>query len=498
MKLKTVALVSVAAMMLTSVTVWSLTPSGRALAVAEPGAELGDLQGSDKVVGRTRTGDRWNFVDGRTLTVEGRLGHAKLAADRDNETYLFLDVKAALGVVPKEAPPLELAIVVDRSGSMSGHRLTNAIAAARGLVSRLRDGDLVSITAYDDRSELLVPPTRISSFNRSDVLRRIDGIVAGGNTCISCGLESAMSQLAARTDGVKRIVLLSDGEPTAGVRDVSGFATIATRARNLGASISAIGVDVDYNERIMSQIARGSNGRHTFVASPAELAAVFEEEQRSLANTIATGAELRVELARGVEVLEVFDRAFSREGDTLVVPMGSFGTTDDKTLLVRVRLPRGPAGERPVATAKLTFRDHVTLEPGSCTGSLVAELTGDDSELSPIDPLVAGRIERSQTAALLIEANDRFASGDNEGARRLVEHKRAALKKVAADAAPRASAPRKAELDRDFARQDDALHQASEGFAAPPPAAANAAPADIQRGKAGMKRNSAASDGLSF
>ncbi len=493
MKLKSVALVSLAAMMLTSVTVWSLTPVAGTGAIAEPLVSLG---GSEEPV-QVAKGDAWSFVDGRTLTVEGRLGHATLAAGRENETFLFVDVKAAAGVVPREAPPLELAIVIDRSGSMSGKRLANAIAAARGMVSGLREGDVVSVTAYDDRSELLVSPTTIASFNRSDVLRRIDSLVAGGNTCISCGLESSMSQLATRDDMVKRIVLLSDGEPTAGVRDVRGFATLAERARNLGASISAIGVDVDYNERIMSQIARGSNGRHTFVADPAQLAAVFDEEQRSLSNTIATGAELKVELARGVEVLEVFDRAFSRQGDALVVPMGSFDMTDDKTLLVRVRIPRGTEDTQAVAEVKLTFRDHVTGEPGSCAGSLVAQLTRDASKVSPLDPFVAGRVERSETAALLLEANQRFADGDGDGARRLVEQKRTALKKVAADAAGRAPAPRKAEVDNDFERQDDALAQATEGFSVAPPSAA-AAPADVQRGKAAIKRNSAASDAFAF
>src|SRR5690606_17839869 len=143
----------------------------------------------------------------------------------------------------------------DRSGSMRGKRLDNAIEAARTMVRRLRDGDVVSVITYDTATQTLVPATTIDSTSRQEVVSRIGDITLGGDTCISCGIDEAMSALRGRDGMVKRVLLLSDGEATAGVRDVEGFRRLAARAREMDCAITSIGVDVDYNERIMSALA---------------------------------------------------------------------------------------------------------------------------------------------------------------------------------------------------------------------------------------------------
>ncbi len=136
MKLGTVALLSTLGMALTSVSVWALTPeasSGFAppVAVAAPapasGASgdglLGSLLDASPSVGAT-------FRSGSTLMVEGRLGHPTLEAARDNETFLMLNVKATADEIASTPAPVNLSIVIDRSRSMEGRRLENALAAA--------------------------------------------------------------------------------------------------------------------------------------------------------------------------------------------------------------------------------------------------------------------------------------------------------------------------------------------------------------------------------
>jgi Ca-activated chloride channel family protein len=482
-------------MTLTSMTVWSLTPKGGFSAAVARANDLGPTTPGDVPV------ERWNFLDGTTLTVEGRLGHAHLAADRGGETYLFVDVKSAAGVVARETAPLNLAIAIDKSGSMVGKRLRNATQAAREMVERLRDGDAVSIVTYNDRSHLLVPSVAISASTRRDIVAKLEGMRADGETCISCAIDTAMGQLGGRDDMVKRIVVLSDGEPTVGARDEREFLSLAERARTMGCAISAIGVDVDYNEKIMSAIARGSNGRHSFVDNPAELAKLLEQEAQSLADTVATGAELRVELASGVEVLQVFDRSFRREGDALVVPLGSFSTNDDKTLLVKVRVPRGEYGDKPIANVRLRFRDLVTGEEGRCNGSL-ALLLRKDGQSSPLDPVVAGRVERSETARTLIEANRRFSRGEVSSAQRLVDTERKKLKARLEEAQRLAPAARKDEVQRDFEGQTAALDDASSAFASPPAPAPGGGPQEpvqsSRAGKSAVKRNHEKADAFTF
>jgi Ca-activated chloride channel homolog len=466
MKVKTVGALAALAMMCTSVTVWSVTPQGgfgdrvieeaRVSALEAPEIEL----------------DSWRFESGSTLMVEGRLGHQKLEADRDNETYLYLDVKAPAGNQAVTQAPVNLAVVIDRSGSMSGKRLDSAVDAARGMIQQLRDGDVVSVVTYNTEADTIVAPTTIDNRSRQRVAAELDNIVAAGDTCISCGLEAGMAALRGRDGMVQRMLLLSDGKATNGVRDLAGFERLATRARDMGCSISSLGIDVGYNERIMGTLAQASNGRHYFVENASSLPTIFDQERQSLIQTVATNAEVRVDLAPGVQVLQVFDRAFRREGNTLVVPMGSFASLDDKTVLVKVRVPRGAEGRRPVANVSLGFDDLVKGSRGQCEGALTTALTAQASDVSSLDPLVGARVGRAETSATLREANALFGRGKFAAAKKQLTKTRDKLRSTRARSAKSAPKPRRAEVDRDFERQLAALDDATTGFASPPPAQA--------------------------
>ncbi|MCC6523224.1 MAG: VWA domain-containing protein [Polyangiaceae bacterium] len=488
MKIATVALLAGTAMGLASLTVWALTPAasyraeGESVETPVPAPQERDraLEATD----RRAPAESWKFSSGSTLRVEGRLGHSTLPSGRDSESYVFVDVRAEAAGVATTPAPLNLAIVVDRSGSMRGKRLDNAIAAAKGTLRRLRDGDVVSVVSFDSRVTEVVPPTPVDESSRERLVARMDSIVPGGETCISCGLESAMSLLRGRGDRVHRVLLLSDGDATEGVRDVPGLRALAGRMRDMGATVTTVGVDVEYNERIMSAIALESNGRHHFVANAADLPRVFDTELQSLVRTVAKDAELRVTLAPGVELLQVFDRTFRREGNDLVVPLGTFTAAEDKTLLVRVRVPRGIEGERAVASVRLGFDDLVSRGRGSCEGELGTLLTSDPGRVSSLDSVVAGRLGRSTTADSLNSANGLWNRGQLADARRELERARGEL--VAQRSAATAAAPGelKAQVAEDFDKQLAALDDAAQGFApatpgAPAPAA-TAAPAQVR------------------
>jgi Ca-activated chloride channel family protein len=498
MKVKTVGYLAVAGMLLTSISVWSL-------AGPKPRPSDGPTAPSAAVLATPPSSfSGAEFSTGQTLRMDGRLGHARLLADREGHTYLFVNVVAPAEVAASARIPLNLAIVIDRSGSMRGKRLLNAQRAARGAIQRLRDGDVLSIVTYDTETDVVLPSTVIDSDSRARATVAIDGIVARGDTCISCGVDAGRRMLEARSNMVDRVLLLSDGEPTAGIRDLDGFRALAQRVRNGGASISSIGVDVEYNERTLAVLAQESNGRHYFAESASELSRAFDSELDSLVRTVAQDAELVVDLGPGVEIEEVFDRSFRREGQRAVVPFGTFAAGEEKTFLARVRIDRGADGERRVAGVTLSFADTTSGARGECVGRLSLLATADASELEPLDPIVAARLQRSDTARTLTEANQLFSAGRAEVAQRRLRDKIDELKrerKAAVLAAPSAHAPA---LDRDFERQERALGAASEGFAEPPPpasspaGAAPAKPAELRKGKAQVRANQKQAVDLAF
>lgn len=494
MKLGTVALLSTLGMALTSVSVWALTPTARTdaptTAASRTPAVAGNASGLVGAFASATPGA--TFVSGSTLMLEGRLGHAVVDADRDNETFLMLQVRAQAEGLARTPAPVNLSIVIDRSRSMEGRRLENALAAARGMVRRLRDGDTVSVVTYNSDADVIVPATVLDSRSRQDISFALSRVEARGHTCISCGIEAGLDTMG-RREGVARMLLLSDGEANSGVRDVTGFRSIAQGAHRRDVVISTVGVDVEYNDRVMVAVAQASNGQHYFVENETSLPEIFDEEARALVGTVANRAEIEVDLGPGVQVLEVLGRDFTQRGTRLTVPFGAFANGVEKTLLVRLRVPRGTEGEAEVADVRLRYDDLTRERPGDCEGTLLAERTRDRAELSRLDPIVESRLARSETAEALRRANDLFREGDVAAARRTIDSSRGRIRKRATAARDNADEAAQPLIDADFRRQLDTLQQAEQGFGE---AAAESAPAQSRKGKAQVRSNAGSLDDL--
>jgi Ca-activated chloride channel family protein len=395
---------------------------------------------------------------GDALLLDARLGHASIG--RAGETYLVAQVTA-----PKEeklgaAPPMNLGIIIDRSGSMKGERIQNAMNAAVAAVERMRDGDNVTVVAFDQTADVVVRPTRVGASSRGQIQAAIRSIRLGGDTCISCGLEEGMRQLraAATTTGgdhIDRMILVSDGAANTGIKDVDGIKTMARRMNGNGVTISTIGVDVDFDEKLMGAIASEANGRHHFVANASSLPGVFAQEFDDVLASVANDAELVITPAPGVDVEEVFDRSFRREGDHIVVPFGAFSARQEKTVLIRLKVPTDKEGNEAVADLSLRFRDLVKKADASCAGTLSIAVKTDGSEQRELDPFVAARLERSRTAQTLSDANDLFEAGRVAEARAKLtaqQHRIAAAKSLAPSVAG------------EFDKQANQISNANENF----------------------------------
>ncbi len=498
MKLATFATLAATSVLATAAAVWvAVEPAagaGRATAPPAPPAPPGPGEPAvappaPPPAPPAPTVDRSRFAAGKTLLLEGRLGHAQLPADQASETFLFLDVSADAGRTAARVPP-ELAIVLDKSGSMKGRRMANAMAATRRALERLRDGDVVSFITYDTSAELVVPPTVIDAASRRRLLTTLTAPRPSKDTCISCGLDAGLRALGQRPGRVRRVLLLSDGLATAGMRDLPGFQRLAEDARRLGASITTVGVDVDYDERILAALARDSNGGHYFVERPDGLPAIFDEEMRTLGRTVASATELVVDLAPGVSAEHVYDRVTVSSGRQLVVPLGTVAAGERKTALIRLRVPAGAAGARPVADVRLRYDDLVDQRPGLSEGALVALATADASEPAPLDGVVSARLSASETAATLEHANELYRRGREGEATTLLRARAGAVRvqTAAARSAPMAGAdPDDADAAAAaFAEQEKVLDRAARGFAPASPTAAPP-PADSKPAKANMR-----------
>lgn len=517
MKATSVAVFAFAGMLFSSLSVYSFTPKGglgTTIAAEVKPEKTDETKPLETISEQTVQTDISHFTAGSTVMIDGRVGHSKVLRTNTGETFLMLEARSSNDGRAKAAAPVNLSIVIDRSGSMKGTRLRNAINAAIGAVERLKDGDMVSVVTFDTRTQVVVPSSIIGASTRGSVISAISGIQLGGDTCLSCGIETAMSEMSLTSGGsgrIGRMIVLSDGDANHGLRDIPGFRSLAQRARDRNISVSTVGVDVDYNERILSAIAVESNGRHYFVENDAALQRIFEGEAESLTQAVASGAEVDIDLAPGVELDRVFDRSFRRNGNRVTVPLGTFSNGDVKTILMKVKLPSSSDAQLAVASVDMRYRDLVKNEDGHCTGKLGVEVV--ETGASDLDGVVAGRVNRSETAATLKEANQLFAQGKFDEARRKISSRESALRDTAEKAKASAPAARADDVAKDFDKQLAAVQQAQSGFNSPfaepppppvggafasPPAAAAPAPVDARQGKRQVRANEANATDMGF
>lgn len=462
-------------MFVTAATVYAVTPDGgfgRTEAASNQAPSSSESESAATSSDEPTETNPALFVEEKAVRVDARLGHHVTSSTTGVETYVMIELKGSDDAVLAENNHVHLGLVIDKSGSMRGKRFDNAKASARAAIDRLVDGDTVSLVTFNTKTETVVPPTRVDPASREAFKRSVDALVVGGDTCISCGIEAASSLMGGTPGITRRMIVLSDGEPTAGVRDLEGMRSVARVARNGGITVSGIGVDLQYNEGIMAAVAEGGEGQHRFVAEPRDLSRVFESEAASLRQTVAENLEAHIVLEPGVELVEVLDRPFTRAGSDLVVSLGSLTKGEVKTVLARVRVPAAVRGERlEVARISVKFSDLTKGKAGALTESVGSLAAKSATKQGAADPFVLARIERSATARALDDANQLFRSGQVDAARARLESRLQSLKKTTEPLPtndPFAGA-RTGDARKDVDKQLGILGRAKNGFATPPP-----------------------------
>ncbi len=409
---------------------------------------------------------------------------ARSSKQTSSDERLVLFELSADAAAETKAAPVNLAIVMDRSGSMQGARIENAKRAAQAAIAKLRVGDRLAVVTFDTRAERVFVGEIDRGTTRSDAARAVEGIRLGGDTCISCGLDLALPWLAG-ADGVRRVVLLSDGDANNGVRDLDGFRALGDSAAKAAATITSVGLDVHYNEKILSALSEASNGRHIFSDRPEDLADVFGDEASRLAASVADQAEVRFTLPRSVELVAVADRAFTREGNVVRVALGALSRGEKKTILVRLRT-RGVDTEGLVTD----FRYVDAVSGQGVSHSATIGLTTQDE----LDPAVTERAARSEAAAALREANELMDAGRFDEARARLGAARTAIAATASAPSMATAMATATAVASDFDRQLDTLQRAEQSL----PLATSRAASSSRALQSQKKKNWTASRELGF
>lgn len=257
------------------------------------------------------------------------------------------DVVARIRVaVPNTAsltrPPINVALVIDTSGSMEGRPIDDARAASAALLDSLHDGDRFALVTFDSRAEATFPSVTLDTTTRAEARRRIMAIQSRGTTAMAEGLRLGVLEVMRHHDaaGINRVVLLGDGVPN----DRAGIEETATSAGARGVTITALGLGLDYDETLMGAIAQRSGGRFHYVEDSSAVARVFQDEVLRMERVVARNAVAVLTPGPGVDVESVVGIEATRTAEGIVVSLGDVTEGASRDLIVRMKAPSRRAG----------------------------------------------------------------------------------------------------------------------------------------------------------
>ncbi len=243
-----------------------------------------------------------------------------------------------------DRPPVNLAIIIDKSGSMSGDRIANARRGAVEAIRRLGRQDVFSVVVFDSSVRTLIPAQRLTDVGHAEEI--ISGIHAGGTTNIYGGMEAGLAELKKNLKGfLHRAVLLSDGLANVGPTQPEAFEKLGREFAKAGVIVSTIGLGRDYNEHLLASLAQASEGNNYFVDNPNILPKIFEDEIGALVSTVATGVTITIELPKGVVLQNVLGRTHRQRGSRVEIDFHDLGGGASKYSLLELAIPQGREGD---------------------------------------------------------------------------------------------------------------------------------------------------------
>lgn len=334
--------------------------------------------------------------------------------------------------------PLNLALVLDRSGSMQGAKLFYAQRAACYLLDQLDAGDHVALVAFDDEVTLLSPRVPATESQREALKAAVRTLTEGGCTDLAGGWEAGMQQLVAggRLDGITRVLLLTDGLANRGQTDTEALIHQAQQWREKGISTSTFGVGLDFNEYLLEAAAVAGGGHFYFVERPEQLPDIFRDEVGEMLTMVAREAVLTITVPAGVAVEVLGGSVYEQHDDRVRIFLGEFGAGERRVIYTRLLTPPAPTGTALRFSAQLVY----AAPHGEGGGTLLAEQSfryapAAEVAQTTVEEGVLRRAGEVEIAAATARALPLEREGDRRQAQRVMRQSMADVVPYLSDAA---------------------------------------------------------------
>jgi len=318
----------------------------------------------------------------RAVDLDLRLGNERIPAS-GAEVWLQIGVQAR-EADSEEVTPLNLALVIDRSGSMDAPDKWPYLQQSLQLFFESLDADdIVAVIGYDDNAEVVLPAQRVGE--RDWIERTIRRLHPQGSTNLHGGLMLGFQEVDKHFDIRRnnRVILLTDGIANRGVTDPKQIAQDALTYNERGIYLSTIGLGLDFNDELLSQLARQGKGAYHFIDSAQEMDKVFRREVAGLVEKVARDVAVIVHPGEGVEMISLTGHEGRPPAGPVQITLQELGAGDNQVLLVRLLLGPGKGRERSVAQVTLRYFDIFAQRQEQTTKTI----TGLNTSEAEFDPL---------------------------------------------------------------------------------------------------------------
>jgi Ca-activated chloride channel homolog len=314
--------------------------------------------------------------------------------------------------------PVNLGLVLDRSGSMAGAKIQNLREAVKLVLARLSPQDLVSIVLFDDNVDTLLPSQPVGDLARMQSM--IERITDRGGTTMSKGLRRGLDEMrrGLAPDRVSRLLLLTDGE-TYG--DEEQCRQVAAECGQYGISISALGLGEDWNVTLLEALAQASGGAVDHLETADKIVGEFQRALRTMQGTVVRNAQLTLRLATGLtptaawrvapDISRLQQRNLSDRD--VQVSLGDLERDKGQSLLVELLLQPKPAGSYRIAQADVSY----DVPAGGLVGEHVRSdvllaLVDDPGQVGAFDATVMNLAEKVSVFKLQTRALEEAQAGN--------------------------------------------------------------------------------------
>jgi Ca-activated chloride channel family protein len=328
------------------------------------------------------------------MTFDIRQDRAYLRAPSRSTRYLVVRLVAPEAPHRTDRLPVNVALILDRSGSMGGQKIRLAKEAVERAIATLDQRDRFSVVFYDDRVDVVVASAVASAGARQaarEALRRVD---ARGSTNLFEGWMRGCEQVALHAGGevVSRALLLTDGLANVGVTDRFALETHAAELRRRGVATSTFGVGHDFDEALLEAMATAGGGNFYYIEDARQIGDFMTSELGEALDVVARDVRLEVELPYGAQLEMLGHERVERHGPgAWMVEVGDLVARQEREVVLRVNFPYGSPGEPADVTVAVRDRDGAFADDRAAARWLYADhLTNDRQPRShDIDRLVA-------------------------------------------------------------------------------------------------------------